>query len=254
MKSKIIVPTFLILYILVALVFPVFADPADDALQTLKDGNENFVAGKMLHPNSTPQRVQETSSGQKPYAIVLTCSDSRVAPEVIFDAGIGDIFVVRDAGNIADPAITGSIEYAVGHLHAPLVVVMGHTKCGAVGAAVAGGTAGGSIDYILGKINPAVKTAKSRNPGMRGDLFTNEVSKINVANVVSEIIADSTEITEAIHKSEVKVIGAVYDVSDGRVSWLEISNEQPKEAPKEQAKDQSKDPLSEKKPPAKKEH
>ncbi len=267
MKSKIVAfPTFLISFILLALACPVFAEPADDALQMLKDGNDNFVAGKMLHPNSSPQRVQETAGGQKPFAIVLTCSDSRLAPEVIFDTGIGDIFVVRDAGNIADPAITGSIEYAVGHLHAPLVVVMGHTKCGAVGAAVAGGTAGGSIDHILGKISPAVKTAKTRNPGMRGDLFNTEVSKINVANVVSEIIAESLEIAEGIHKSEVKVIGAVYDVSDGRVSWLEISNEQPKEAPKElpkehakeqskdQSKDQSKEPLSEKKAPAKKEH
>jgi carbonic anhydrase len=257
MKRRITVfPTFYIsrlslfgLLLAFVLSCPVLSEPADDALQMLKDGNDNFVAGKMLHPNSSPQRVQETAGGQKPFAI-------------IFDTGIGDIFVVRDAGNIADPVITGSIEYAVGHLHVPLVVVMGHTKCGAVGAAVAGGTAGGSIDHILGKISPAVKTAKTRNPGMRGDLFNTEVSKINVANVASEIIAESLEIAEGIHKSEVKVMGAVYDVSDGRVSWLEISNEQPKQAPKElpkehakeQPKDQSKEPLSEKKAPTKKEH
>ncbi len=114
-----------------------------DALKLLKDGNARFSAGTASHPNASRERIAQTSGSQAPFAVVLTCSDSRVAPEVIFDRGIGDLFVVRDAGNVVDPLVIGSIEYGVGHLKAPLVVVMGHTNCGAVSAAVSGDHAPG---------------------------------------------------------------------------------------------------------------
>ncbi len=134
---------------------------ADQALKNLTDGNARFVSGTATHPHQDQKRLAETVSAQHPFAIVVGCSDSRVPPEVIFDQGIGDIFVVRTAGEVMDNATLGSIEYGVEHLGAPLVVVLGHDSCGAVKAAVEGGEAEGQIAYLVEAIKPAVDQAKS---------------------------------------------------------------------------------------------
>ena len=118
---------------------PAAAISADDALAQLVEGNRRFVSGEVARPHQSAARRAELAKGQAPVAIVLTCSDSRVAPELYFDQGLGDLFVIRNAGNVLDDHVLGSIEYAVEHLHVPLLIVIGHEKCGAVSAAVGGG-------------------------------------------------------------------------------------------------------------------
>ena len=114
---------------------------SEQALQTLLDGNKRFVAGQARHPNQSSERLAEVTRGQRPIAIVVSCSDSRIPPEIVFDQGLGDIFVVRTAGHVLDDAALASIEYAAEHLHVPLAVALGHQDCGAVKAAVGGGDA-----------------------------------------------------------------------------------------------------------------
>ncbi len=134
----------------------------DQALQTLLDGNKRFAAGRQLHPNQGKERRDEVAKGQKPFAIIVGCSDSRIPPEILFDQGIGDLFIIRLAGNIVDDMALGSIEYAADHLGSRLVVVLGHSKCGAVTATAQGGEAHGHIGSIVKAIAPAVDRAKGK--------------------------------------------------------------------------------------------
>lgn len=143
--------------------------------------------------------------GQKPFAVVLTCSDSRVSPEIYFDQKLGDIFVVRNAGDIADAAALGSIEYAVEHLKAPLVVVAGHSKCGAVTAAVQGGHFPDNLQFILDNIKDTVQS---------NDVDT--AIHENIDGVVAKIQAN-----EIVEEAEVTVVGAYYDIETGKISWNE---------------------------------
>jgi len=137
--------------------------PADAALARLMEGNARFVAGEMVHPNLSAEKRAELASGQSPYAVIVSCSDSRVPPELVFDAGPGDLFIIRVAGNVVGDDAMASIEYAVAKLNSPLVLVMGHESCGAVGAAVATETEdakfGGSIHDLVETIRPAVQDA-----------------------------------------------------------------------------------------------
>lgn len=133
----------------------------DAALRLLLEGNQRFIQGTVRHPHQTAERRKETSAGQAPFAVVLTCADSRLSPEIVFDQGLGDLFVVRNAGNLLSDHVIGSIEYAVEHLHAPLIVVMGHTRCGAVAAAVAGGEAGGHVQSIVDSLAFVVAAARA---------------------------------------------------------------------------------------------
>ncbi|HET7536058.1 MAG TPA: carbonic anhydrase [Candidatus Didemnitutus sp.] len=130
----------------------------DQALSKVMEGNARFAAGKAIHPDQTAARRIEQAKAQTPFAIVLTCADSRVAPEMYFDQGIGDLFVIRNAGNILDDHVFGSIEYAVEHLHVSLILVVGHDKCGAVTAAIEDGEAPGHIPSIVNEIAPFVPT------------------------------------------------------------------------------------------------
>ena len=136
----------------------------DQAMTMLTDGNARFVAGKLTHPHETAERRTEVAKGQKPFAVILACADSRVGPEVIFDAGLGDLFVVRVAGNIADDTVLGSIEYAVEHLGSPLIVVCGHERCGAVQATVdtlkSNQPPPGHLGALIDPIKPAVTSQK----------------------------------------------------------------------------------------------
>jgi len=190
--------------------------PAPDVvLRELKAGNDHHVAKRYEHPHQTAARQRELADGQHPHAIVLSCADSRVAPEIILDQGLGDLFDVRVAGNVASDTEIASIEYAADHLHAPVVVVMGHQKCGAVSAAAEGGTAAGHLPALLALIRPAVDAAKGRP----GDLIDNAVH-INVENVVRQLRASAPVLKGLVDHNELTVVGAVYSLDTGRVEWL----------------------------------
>ena len=186
------------------------------ALKELIAGNARFTSGQMTHQHMGPARRAELVKGQKPFAVILTCADSRVPPEVLFDQGLGDIFVVRNAGNVVDPVSLGSIEYAVDHLHCPLVVVLGHDKCGAIGAAVEGGETHGAIGAIMEKIARAVKAAKAT--GATGAALVEETADANIKTSVADIKA-SKIIQHLIEEGKVSVIGAKYDLASGVVTF-----------------------------------
>ena len=191
---------------------------SDQALQQLMSGNQRYVTAQvtqLLHPHQTPQRRAEVAQGQHPFAIILSCADSRVPPEIVFDQGLGDLFVVRVAGNIVDDVVTGSIEYAAEHLHVPLLVVMGHSKCGAVAATVAGGEVPGHLPSLVQAIQPAVDKAK----GQLGDLLDNAI-KANVALVVEQLKSSQPILAHLVHEGKLKVVGARYDLESGAVDVI----------------------------------
>ncbi len=188
---------------------------AQDQLTKLTDGNKRFVEGKLLHQNQSTERRTEVASGQKPFAVVVTCSDSRVPPEIIFDQGLGDLFVIRTAGHVVDDIALASIEYAVEHLHVELVVVLGHEKCGAVDAAVSGGELTGHLEKLVAEIKPAVEEAKNEE----GDLLTNAVYK-NVDLVVGQLKSSEPILKEFIEHNHLQIIGAYYDLDEGKVTII----------------------------------
>jgi carbonic anhydrase len=188
---------------------------ADSALAELKAGNAHHVAHRYTHPHQTSERQRELASGQHPHTQVLSCSDSRVPPEVVFDQGLGDLFVVRVAGNVASDSELGSLEYGALHLHVPLLVVLGHQHCGAVTAAVEGGEAEGHIGSLVTLIRPAVEATK----GMPGDPVDNAV-KANVEMTVKKL-RSSPIFSELIAGGKLKIVGAVYSLDTGKVTWLE---------------------------------
>lgn len=201
---------------------PVFADSATTksvppviAWRKLADGNAHFVRGRSTHPNQSVSRRDEVAKGQHPFAVIVGCSDSRLSPEIVFDQGLGDLFVVRVAGNIVDDNALGSIEYAVEHLGARLIVVLGHEKCGAVAAAVASDHADGHVDSIVKAIQPAVIKATTEH----GDVVDNAV-KENVRQVVAEIRTSEPVLAKLVKSGKVKVIGARYDLDSGRVQLV----------------------------------
>ena len=192
---------------------PDISDPAA-ALARLKEGNARFVAGRMIRPDQSPEARLRLSDGQKPFAVVVTCSDSRVPPEVIFDQGLGDLFVVRVAGNIVDEAGLGSVEYAVGQLNTPLIVVLGHEKCGAVSATLDAlqppyDRPHGAIDSIVEGITPAVREALTQ----QGDLLTNAILA-NIAHSRDVIKADPG-LQDLLKSDAVKIATGYYSLSDG---------------------------------------
>lgn len=188
---------------------------ADQVLERLLAGNKRFVAGRSEHPHQTAARRVDLAKGQAPIAIVLTCSDSRVAPELYFDQGLGDIFVIRNAGNVTDDHVIGSIEYAVEHLHAPLIIVVGHEKCGAVAAAVTGGHAPGHIASIVESINPAVAAAKDL-PGDKVD----QVVRTNARHSAGSLSQSDPFILPAVRAGKVKVVAARYSLATGEIEIL----------------------------------
>ena len=188
---------------------------ADEALKRLVDGNKRYILGKLMHPNQTRVRRGEVEGGQHPFAIVLGCSDSRVPPEVIFDQGLGDLFVVRVAGNIADDAVLGSIEYAAEHLHVPLIMVLGHGSCGAVAATIKGGELAGHLPGIVDAIRPAVEKAK----GQQGDAVSN-AAKANIQIVVDQLRSCKPVLAPLVRSGDLKVAAAFYDIGSGQVELL----------------------------------
>jgi carbonic anhydrase len=185
----------------------------ETALARLKAGNARFVAHPVSAEKPTAARRAETAQTQHPFAIIVGCADSRTAPELVFDQNIGDLFVVRTAGNLVDDYGLGSIEYAVDHLGTRLIVVLGHERCGAVKAAVASGTAPGHVNSLVRAIQPAVAAAKTE----KGDPLANAV-KAN-ARLTAEKIGKEAELGE--HKSEVRIVTGYYDLDTGVVEWPE---------------------------------
>lgn len=193
---------------------------ADSVWSDLMAGNQRFVAGKPRSYDLVPLR-RKLASGQSPNVIILSCSDSRVSPEVIFDQSLGDIFVVRTAGNIADPVALGSIEYAVDHIHSPLLVVLGHTKCGAVTAACSGEKMPSpNLDAIVTKISPAVTQAKSY---AKPDDLIEAAIKDNVHQSAKDVQANSEIVRSAVKSGKVKIVEAEYELDTGKVVRLDAS-------------------------------
>ncbi|MHB8118121.1 MAG: carbonic anhydrase [Methanothrix sp.] len=221
MKSTWILAVASVLLALVVLATASETDSAitsDAALQKLMEGNARFVSGNSTHPHqSAAERRAELLTSQHPIAVVVGCSDSRTPPEIVFDQGLGDIFVVRTAGEVMDNASLGSIEYAVEHLSVPLVIVMGHDSCGAVEAEVDGGEAPGHIASLVEAIKPAVDEA--RKMGKERQLL-NESININVANVVKELSTEEPIISEYVKDGKLKIVGARYYLDSGAVEFF----------------------------------
>jgi carbonic anhydrase len=190
---------------------------ADEALMRLKSGNQRFVSGK-LGKRDYAQARKQLAGGQSPYAIILTCSDSRVAPEIVFDESLGKLFTVRVAGNVVDPVVLGSIEYAVEHLNSRLVLVMGHQSCGAVKAAIAGGHTTANIEELLHRIEPAAQLAKAKKLDEQGMLKA--AIEANVRLQMERATRDSELLREFAEKKGLKIVGGVYSLQTGRVEFL----------------------------------
>ncbi len=195
---------------------------ADEALRKLMDGNKEYVEQKMTNQKMSCKTVRESlAKVQKPYAIILCCSDSRVPPEVIFDKGLGEIFVVRVAGNVPDPIVLGSIEYAAEHLGSPLVMVLGHERCGAVTAAVdAKGKPEGNIGAIVKVILPAVSQAKKEYKGKDKSQLVEAAIDDNIKLVEASLTKKSPVLKHLVKEGKVKIVAAKYDLDDGKVTLL----------------------------------
>jgi carbonic anhydrase len=189
---------------------------ADEALKILMDGNARYVANTPAYPDQSEDRRLTVAKAQSPIAIVIGCSDSRVTPELAFDQGLGDLFVIRVAGNVVDDQPLGSIEYGLEELHIPLVMVLGHERCGAVKAtldlSMAGGEAPGHIQSLVKAIQPAVDQAKTQT----GDTLDLAIIA-NVGNVVAQLKTSQPIISGLIHDEKVKIVGAHYDLETGEV-------------------------------------
>jgi len=191
---------------------------AEEAVKRLLEGNRRYIAGRNSANHRTAKRRSEVSKGQHPFAIIVGCSDSRVPPEILFDQGIGDLFVVRSAGNVIDDIAIGSIEYAVEHLGVQLIMVLGHERCGAVDATMKGGEVGGKLKFIVEAIKPAVEKAKAKGQISHGcDLLCSSV-KSNARMVAEKIRKASPVLTEAIENGMLRVAGAYYELDSGVVS------------------------------------
>lgn len=199
---------------------------ADEALARLADGNARYRRGIPVRPDQDAGRRADLARGQQPFAIVLSCSDSRVPPEIVFDQGLGDLFVIRVAGNTAGVDETAAVEYGAEHLGAALCVVLGHSNCGAVKAAVAGAQVHGNLAKVLAAISPAVERARRANPGLTGDPLLAAAVEANVWLSIETLFARSEIVRTLVAQGRLRVVGAVYDLAGGEVRWLGSHPEQ----------------------------
>lgn len=187
------------------------------AWKALKEGNERFVAGRPNHPSQDVARRAALANGQKPTAVVFGCGDSRVAAELIFDQGLGDMFVVRTAGHVVDAAVLGSIEFAVEVLNVPLIVVLGHDSCGAISATLSaldgGAVPGGYLRDIVERVLPSILLG--RRDGLRA---VDEFEARHVTETVAQLATRSSAIAARIEAGSLAIVGATYHLADGRVS------------------------------------
>jgi carbonic anhydrase len=192
----------------------------DEAVKILKEGNTRYIAGTSQNPNRDQARRTLTAQGQHPFATFLSCADSRVPVELLCDAGIGDLFLVRNAGNVAGRNELGSIEYSVDHLGVSVFVIMAHSKCGAVKAVYESGLLEGNLREISERILPAVEEIKKNNPGSIEDRFVDEAAKINLWNAIGDAFKSSECIRSKVKSGDIKVVGAFYDIETGKIDWL----------------------------------
>ena len=186
---------------------------AGNAVERLKSGNTNFVNDALNNDSQDSSRRKEVIDSQNPFAVILTCSDSRVVPELIFDTGIGELFVIRVAGNVANPSSIASIEYAVSHLYIKLIVVLGHQNCGAVTAALANTDHGKNLDHLLNFIHPAIAISYSKK--------VDDVSHIHAKLTAEKLIKNSGIIAKALEGNTLKIIPAYYNLETGQVDFFE---------------------------------
>ena len=185
----------------------------DEVLDRLKEGNARFTSDQLEHKIQDQPRRDALVSGQGPWAIVLSCADSRVAPELTFDTGLGELFVLRVAGNVANTSTTASIEYAVAHLGTQVIVVMGHQSCGAVTAAMAGGDNGYNLNHLLAHVAPAIAASDS-------GAEVNDVVRKNAELTCSDLVNRSSIIGDAVKSGNLKIVPAYYNLDNGRVDFL----------------------------------
>ncbi len=188
----------------------------EQALQLLKEGNQRFMTGKSIHPNQDLNRIKEVSVAQYPLATIVGCSDSRVPNEIIFDQGVGDLFIVRTAGQVSTYASWGSIEFAEELLGTKLIVVLGHTQCGAVTAAVKLPEVPGHIVTLINAIKPAVERAKQSHPS---DLLDASIRE-NVKLQVEQLKSLEPVLAKRVREGSLKIIGAVYHLDSGEVEFF----------------------------------
>lgn len=193
--------------ILLLLVNLGFAVPPAESLKRLMDGNQRYMNDQLLYPNHSSDRRGEIAAKQKPFATILGCSDSRVAPEIIFDQGLGDLFIVRVAGNIVGPVELDSLEYSVKYLGASLILVMGHEACGAVTAVMDGNTA--DIEAVAKLIEPSIKGAKTAEDAIRAN-----------AKAVAAYLRQSPVLKKYIDEKSLEIVSAYYDMGPGSVELL----------------------------------
>jgi carbonic anhydrase len=201
----------------------------DAVLQMLKSGNERFFTGKATHPQTDAARLAlagREDQGKYAYATVITCSDSRVPVELIFDAGVMDIFVIRVAGNVCDTDEIGSIEYGLAHVNTPVLVVLGHTQCGAVTAVTRAIQGHGhklerNIPPLVDNIIPAVKRAIEQHKDVHGEEIIPYAIKENVWQGVEDLFMKSPAVRNIVKEGKAKVVGAIYDVGTGKIEWLD---------------------------------
>ncbi len=189
----------------------------DQSLARLRDGNARFVSGNPDRWDSGENRRREAAGGQTPYACIVTCSDSRVPPEQIFDAGLGDLFVIRVAGNVTSPEIVASADYAVDHLSCPVIVVMGHSNCGAVSAALAETAYPEPVNSLIEHIRPSVSACEAK--GYDGSSLYDGVIRENARVGAMSLLSGSRAIEEAVTRGRCIVLSAVYDLASGVVHW-----------------------------------
>ena len=184
-----------------------------ESLKHLIAGNKRFFSGNSTHPLQDRKRIHEIKNEQNPFAIVLSCSDSRVVPEMAFDTGLGELFVIRVAGNVANTSSIASIEYALIQFAVPLIVVLGHQNCGAVIAALGGGDNGHNLNHLLAHIAPAINKSKSN--------VVDEVVKTNSILTARDLMERSPIISEAVKQKKVEIRAAFYQLTDGKVIFLD---------------------------------
>lgn len=187
----------------------------DQALKKLIEGNLRYTASKPAYPNQTGERREELLEGQHPFAIILGCSDSRVPPEIIFDQGLGDLFVIRVAGNIVDDIALASIEYAAEHLHSPLLMVLSHSKCGAVQAAIEGEEPEGHLSSITSVIQKALDEVKDKP----GDLLDNTI-RANAILTSEKLKTSEPILVKLVNDGKLKIVSAYYQLSSGKFEVL----------------------------------
>jgi len=196
------------------------------AWATLRAGNDRFVADVPLHPSQGADRRRETSVAQHPHTVIFGCSDSRVAAEIIFDQGLGDTFVVRTAGHVLDTTVIGSIEYGVDVLDVPLVVVLGHDSCGAVGAAVhtltTGEQASGFVRAVVDRVIPSIVNITGAHGGTLDGISPDVLRREHVRHTVDMLHSYSAGLAAAVAEGRCAIVGVEYDLSEGRARLVDV--------------------------------